>query len=185
MPRVDLDLAVEEEKELERRAIQAEVVEAEQKRRSRDFERIVLEQSDPLAKLNGKAIRAVSMSSIQTEEISWLWYPRIPRRKVTLIEGDPGLGKSWITLAIATAVTLGKGLPDCELIEPGNVLLLSAEDGLGDTVKPRLETLGADVSRVFAIDKPITLDWTGCKDLHRLIGEHSPSVVIIDPLFAL
>ncbi|MCH8112423.1 MAG: AAA family ATPase, partial [Proteobacteria bacterium] len=108
----------------------------------------------------------------------------IPLGKITSIEGDPGVGKTWLTHAIATAVTLGRGLPECDSFEPGNVLILSAEDGLSDTIKPRLESFGADCECIFAASEPFSLDPKGFNLLSQLIQQCSPKLVIIDPLVA-
>jgi len=129
-------------------------------------------------------IQLVNLSTVQSEDVEFLWHPRIPLGKVTLIEGDPGVGKSWLTVAIATAVSLGRGLPDCESSEPGNVLMLSAEDGLSDTIKPRLESFGANCKRISAPSEPFTLDPKGFNLLSQFIEECSPRLVIIDPLVA-
>ncbi|MCH7681797.1 AAA family ATPase, partial [candidate division KSB1 bacterium] len=129
-------------------------------------------------------IQLVNLSTVQSEKVEFLWHPRIPLGKVTLIEGDPGVGKSWLTVAIATAVSLGRGLPDCESCEPGNVLILSAEDGLSDTIKPRLESFGANCKRISAPSEPFTLDQKGFNLLSQFIQKCSPRLVIIDPLVA-
>ena len=100
------------------------------------------------------------------------------------MDGDPGIGKSTMLCAVASAVTNGRGLPGVEPFGPGNVLMLSAEDGLGDTLRPRLDAVGADVSRVFALDEPLTFDTPGLLRLEAAIIEYSPLLVIIDPLFA-
>src|SRR5205085_12252403 len=126
----------------------------------------------------------VRMADVATEFVRWLWHPYIPLGKITILEGDPGLGKSWLTCAIAAAVSCGRGLPGTDSFEPGNVLMLSAEDGLADTLRPRLDAVGADVSRVFALAEPITFDTPGLIRLEAAIIEHKPSLVIIDPLFA-
>src|SRR5215831_4606870 len=90
----------------------------------------------------------LNLADVQREDVQWVWQGRIPRGKLTLFDGDPGTGKTCVSLAIATAVTRGLALPgdDCGL--NGTVLILTAEDGLGDTVKPRLEDMGADTSKV-------------------------------------
>jgi len=133
---------------------------------------------------SNSGIQLVNMSTVQSEKVEFLWHPRIPLGKVTLIEGDPGVGKSWLTVAIATAVSLGRGLPDCESSEPGNVLILTAEDGLSDTIKPRLESFGANCKRISAPSEPFTLDPKGFNLLSQFIEECSPRLVIIDPLVA-
>jgi len=129
-------------------------------------------------------LRVVCMANVEPEQVSWLWHPYIAKGKVTLLEGDPGLGKSWLTCAIACAVSHGKGLPNATPFDAGNVLMLSAEDGLGDTLRPRLDAVGADVRRIFALDEPLTFDAAGLIRLEAAIIDHTPVLVIIDPLFA-
>ena len=129
-------------------------------------------------------VRLVSMAKVQAESVSWLWEPYIPRGKVTLLEGDPGVGKSWLCLAMATAVSLGKGLPGQETTEPAQVLLASAEDGLGDTIRPRLDAMQADVNRILAIDGLFTLDDNGLNMLEGYIVDKKPMLVVLDPLVA-
>ena len=124
------------------------------------------------------------MSSVQPESVCWLWYPYIPIGKVTLLDGDPGLGKSYITLAMATAVSRGYGLPDRTPCDPGAVLLMSVEDGLADTIRPRLDTMKADCTRIFAVSKPLSLNRDGLGDLETLLRKNKPLFVVIDPLFA-
>lgn len=81
-------------------------------------------------------------------------------------------------------MTRGKGLPGAEPFEPGNVLMLSAEDGLEDTLRPRLNAVAADVSRVYALAEPLTFDAPGLLRLETAILDYSPALVIVDPLFA-
>ncbi|MDP2659371.1 MAG: AAA family ATPase [Dehalococcoidia bacterium] len=135
----------------------------------------------------GKALAPltlVSMADVQPEKVEWLWPPYIPLAKVTCLEGDPGLGKSWISLAISTGVSLGRGLPGMMETDPANILILTAEDGLGDTVRPRLDAMGADVTRVFALDGPATLDEAGLVQVERHIAALRPALVVYDPLVA-
>jgi len=94
-----------------------------------------------------------SAAEVEREEIEWLWYPRIARGKITLIAGDPGNGKSMFTSALAAKLTAGFPLPDGGLPVKGTVLLASFEDGAGDTIRPRLERQGADLSRVLLLDQ--------------------------------
>ena len=131
---------------------------------------------------NGVKLRC--MADIKAESVSWLSQPYIPKGKVTLLEGDPGIGKSWVSLAIATGVTQGKGLPGQEPTEPANVVIASAEDGLGDTIKPRLDAMGAEVSRIFAIDGALTLDENGFTLLEKYLERVRPALLIMDPLIA-
>lgn len=139
---------------------------------------------DKNANQQSAALQIVRMVDIEAEEVNWLWHPFIALGKLTILEGDPGLGKSWLTCALAAAVSRGRGLPGTDSFEPANVLMLSAEDGLGDTLRPRLDAVGADVSRVFALAEPLTFDTPGLIRLEAAIIEYQPKLVIIDPLFA-
>jgi len=132
----------------------------------------------------------VCMADVEPEEVRWLWEPYIPRRKVTLLEGDPAAGKTWFALKLTAIVTRGSGWPDengnpGQLFEPGNVLYLSCEDGLGDTLRPRLDAAGADVSRVTALrgrmdGQTLTLE---CLDTLRMaIEQVQPALMVIDPI---
>ena len=99
-------------------------------------------------------LRLISMGEIQAEEVKWLWYPYLPRGKLTIVQGDPGEGKTTFVLAVIAALTCGEALPETEqALEPINVIYQTAEDGLADTIKPRLEAAGADCSRVLVIDE--------------------------------
>lgn len=99
-------------------------------------------------------LKLLTMSDIPTEEVQWLWYPYLPRDKITIIQGDPDEGKTTFVLALAALLTCGLPMPgDTESLPPMNIIYQTAEDGLADTVKPRLTALGADCSRVLVIDE--------------------------------
>lgn len=95
----------------------------------------------------------VCMADVKAERLAWLWPGRIPLGKVTLLFGDPGLGKSFVTLDVAARVSSGMAWPDVphEAATAGRVILLSAEDDLGDTIRPRLDAAGADAGRIVAL----------------------------------
>lgn len=98
----------------------------------------------------------VTLADLKAEPVRWLWPGRIPYGKLTVLEGDPGLGKSQLTLAVAAAVSMGRALPGAGLSNAGagkpmDVLLLTGEDGLCDTVLPRLEAARGDPSRVHVL----------------------------------
>jgi hypothetical protein len=133
-------------------------------------------------KIPQASLRAIN--DIQIEKVSWLWYPYIPVGKLTMLEGDPGIGKSWVSLAIATAISLGSYLPNQAEPISGSILLASAEDGLGDTIKPRLQAMGANQNIIYAIDGLFTLDESGFELLENWISETVPALCIIDPLIA-
>lgn len=130
-------------------------------------------------------ITLVPLEDVQQEQVEWLWYPYIPRGKLTIIEGDPGLGKSWLTMALASFIANGKPLPENEIKPPkGPVIILSAEDGIADTIKPRLTTLGSDCKGIYAIPEPITLNEAGILALKKATEQVKPELIIIDPLVA-
>lgn len=143
-----------------------------------------LESIKKRAEFGAASLRVACMADIQPQKVTWLWFPFIPKGKLTIIEGDGGIGKSWLTCAIATAISCGFGLPASEPFEAGSVLFLSAEDGLADTMRPRLDAGGADVSRIYALNEPLTLDTIGLLKLENAIIKYAPALVVIDPLFA-
>lgn len=102
------------------------------------------------------------LADVEPERVSWLWPGRIPLGKLVTLDGDPGLGKSTLALSIAAPVTTGGSWPDGSVCEhPGAVLIMSAEDGLADTVRPRLDVAGTDVTKVHAIEGVSILDEHG------------------------
>lgn len=113
-------------------------------------------------------LKLIHMDQVEVEEIEWLFYPFIPYGKVTIIQGDPGEGKTTVVLQIIAKLTKGEailsetseGKSEETGVEPINVIYQTAEDGLGDTIKPRLLAAGADCSRVLVIDdqdQPLTM----------------------------
>lgn len=126
----------------------------------------------------------ICMSDVEPEEVDWLIEPYIPLGTLTIIEGDPDEGKSFAALSIAAALTKGRGLPFGEIEAPGNILLLSAEDGRANTIRPRLDSLGADVSRIFAVNVPLVFDEKGFVTLEKLIVKRQSKMVLFDPIFA-
>jgi putative DNA primase/helicase len=101
------------------------------------------------------------LSDIEARPVRWLWPGRIARGKLTIIAGDPGLGKSQITASIAAVVTAGGLWPvDREQCKLGDVLFLGAEDDPADTLRPRLEAAGADLNRVHFVDG-VTVGYAG------------------------
>ena len=84
-------------------------------------------------------LKMIQLSQVEAQRVKWLWYPFIPYGKLTIIQGDPGDGKSTFILNIAAMLSKGEGFDDdMESGEPVNVIYQTAEDGLADTVKPRL-----------------------------------------------
>lgn len=126
-----------------------------------------------------------SYSNIEATSVRWLWYPYIPYGKLTLLQGDPGEGKSTFMIQVAAALTKGEALPGCSKPEESvTVIYQCSEDGLSDTVKPRLMEAGADCSRVVYImeeEAPLTLDDNRIEDA---IAQTGARLMIIDPIQA-
>ncbi len=93
----------------------------------------------------------VRMSDVEAKAVEWLWFETFGLGKVSAVVGDPGLGKSTAMLEIAGRITKGANMPDGNPGRMGSVILLTAEDGLADTVRPRLDKAGADVSKVHVL----------------------------------
>lgn len=105
-----------------------------------------------LAGITTGASASTSLADVEEEEIDWLWYGRLARRKISLLDGDPGVGKGLTITEIIACLTTGRPLPgDTARRSPQDILLLSPEDGIGDTIKPRLRVAGADMSRVHVL----------------------------------
>ena len=125
------------------------------------------------------------MADVETKKVEFLWYPYIPYGKLTIIQGDPGEGKTTAVLQIAALLTKGEKLPeDDQEREPVNVIYQTAEDGLADTVKPRLEAAGADCSKVLVIDE--SEQGLSMSDLRieEAIKQTGAKLVILDPIQA-
>jgi KaiC/GvpD/RAD55 family RecA-like ATPase len=134
------------------------------------------------------AVRASRLDSrcaadIQPEKIEWLWLGRIARGKHTCIAGEPGTGKSQLSIAIIAAVTTGGKWPCGEGVAPvGNAIVLSAEDSAADTIVPRLKAAGADLRRVHVITRALNLQHD-LRDLeNEIIGIGDAALLVIDPL---
>jgi RecA-family ATPase len=98
-------------------------------------------------------VKLVRLADVEPETVDWLWQGRIPVGKLVTLDGDPGLGKSTLTTDISATVTTGGAWPDgSQCHHPGAVLLMSAEDGLSDTIRPRAGAAGADLTKVHAVE---------------------------------
>lgn len=131
-----------------------------------------------------KSVPMICMNDVEQTEVDWLWYPYIPFGKLTIVQGNPGEGKTFFAMQLAAACTNQKFLPDMEPFEPFNMIFQTAEDGLGDTVKPRLVSSGADLQRVLVIDdsdNPLSL---ADDRIEKAIRENNVKLMVIDPLQA-
>lgn len=131
-------------------------------------------------------LKLIHMEDVVSKEVEWLWYPYIPYGKITIIEGDPGEGKTTLVLKLAAA--LSRGLPltcdDDKEYEPIHIIYQTAEDGIEDTIKPRLEKAGADCSMIRVIDETDKeLSMTDDR-LEQAIIETGARLIILDPIQA-
>lgn len=130
-------------------------------------------------------LKMIKMSEVQSQEVEWLWYPFIPYGKLTIIQGDPGDGKTTLVLNIAAKLSKGEALDNnMKLTEPVNVIYQTAEDGLSDTVKPRLELAGADCEKISVIDESSKSLSMVDERLEEAIVRTGARVLILDPIQA-
>ena len=143
------------------------------------FKSIVLkEPSKP------ETVKIIRMSDVELTPVEWLWKPYLSFGKLSVLQGNPGEGKTYFAMHLAAACTNGKLLPNMERMEPFNVIYQTAEDGLGDTVKPRLIEAGADLDRVLVIDDSEVQLTLSDERIEKAIVENNARLVIIDPIQA-
>ena len=130
-------------------------------------------------------LKIISMDEVQSKEVNWLWYPYIPYGKITIIQGDPGEGKTTLALRLAALLSKGEALPyDDTEREPVKIIYQTAEDGLEDTIKPRLEAAEADCTQIKVIDESEAALSMLDERIEKAIIEVGARVVILDPIQA-
>ena len=143
------------------------------------FKSIVLKEPT-----KSETVKIIRMSDVELTPVEWLWKPYLPFGKLSVLQGNPGEGKTYFAMHLAAACTNGKLLPNMERMEPFNVIYQTAEDGLGDTVKPRLIEAGADLDRVLVIDDSEVQLTLSDERIEKAIIENNARLVIIDPIQA-
>lgn len=155
---------------------------------------VTLQKISAIGRENSDDLEAIDLAQIQSQKIDWFWHNRIPAGKLSFIVGDPNVGKSVFTMMMAAHISKGTPWPDCpnEKVEKGRVLILTAEDALADTVRPRLMAHGGDCGRIKVITgtkeggqlRTFNLE----KDAGRLESilekEKNVRLIIIDPVSA-
>ena len=142
---------------------------------------------------NEPNLKLINMEQVEIEKIDWLLYPFIPFGKVTIVQGDPGEGKTTMVLQIIAKLTKGEAVLPSDsdesaleektmALEPVNVIYQTAEDGLGDTIKPRLLSAGADCSRVMVIDDDDQALTMMDARLEEAIIQTKARLVVLDPI---
>lgn len=145
-------------------------------------------EPDPGERELGDGFRVVAASEVAPEKVNWLWRGRLALGHLALLAGDGGQGKSIVSLDLAARLSRGARLPgEAVARPPGRVLLLNAEDGQADTLRPRLEAAGADLTRVVLLDlmhggRPPQLP-DDVERLERLLAQCGDvSLMVLDPL---
>lgn len=131
--------------------------------------------------------KLICMDSIESEEVKWLWKPYIPESKLTILRGNPGEGKTMLILNIISRLTTGKALPgdlNTEVRPPSVCIYQTAEDGLADTIKPRLVANLADCKNVFVIDESNTPLSFSDERIESAIRDKGAKLLVLDPLQA-
>lgn len=130
-------------------------------------------------------LKILNMDEIQAKEVNWLWYPYIPYGKITIIQGDPGEGKTTLALRLAALLSKGEKLP-CDDMErePVKIIYQTAEDGLEDTIKPRLLDADADCTQIKVIDESEAVLNMLDERIEKAIVEVGARIIILDPIQA-
>ena len=131
-----------------------------------------------------ETVEIIRMSEVGTQAVEWLWEPYIPFGKVTIVQGNPGEGKTTFALRLAAACTTGGTLPGMKPLPPFQVIYQTAEDGLGDTVKPRLIEAKADLDRVLVIDEAKRELTLSDERIEKAITQNGARLIILDPIQA-
>ena len=131
-----------------------------------------------------ETVEIIRMSEVDTQTVEWLWEPYIPFGKVTIVQGNPGEGKTTFALRLAAACTTGGTLPGMKTLPPFQVIYQTAEDGLGDTVKPRLIEAEADLDRVLVIDEAKRELTLSDERIEKAITQNGARLIILDPIQA-
>jgi archaellum biogenesis ATPase FlaH len=129
-----------------------------------------------------KQMKLISLSEVELQEVEWLWYPYIPFGKITIIQGDPGEGKTTLGLRLAAACSNGHGFPGMEERAPISVIYQTAEDGLGDTVKPRLIEAEANENIIFNISEETDVLTLKDERIKEAIKSTGAKLMILDPI---
>ena len=137
-------------------------------------------------------LKVHNLQDVVPAPVTWLWPNRLPVGKFCILAGDPGLGKSYLTLDVAARVSQGGKWPDGGDVPLGRVIIISAEDGLADTIRPRLDLLGADLAKIEAISPTVESESENrnfnlqdhLKLLEDKIVTSKTNLLILDPILA-
>jgi uncharacterized protein YmfQ (DUF2313 family) len=147
---------------------------------------------DTIPATSKSGFQVLCMADVERVKLEWVWPGWLPKGKLVILDGDPGLGKSAITTHLAAILSVGGRLPDGTITKPTNVLFVAVEDDPGDTIRPRLEEAGADLTRIYfsnlvgsGVDARTPDLERDAVDLRQLIERYEIGSVVLDPLMAL
>lgn len=138
-----------------------------------------------------QGIRTMRLADVKPERVRWLWFPRLPLGKITMLQGNPGEGKTTLAMDIAARLTRGDAMPGCERTDlpPSAAILINVEDGAADTLRPRASAAGADLSMIhLPQDNPERPPLRLPDDVPRIeasIVEHGARLLVIDGIMGL
>ncbi len=133
------------------------------------------------------AVSVRPLSKIRPRDVAWLWPGRLALGKLAILDGDPGLGKSLLTLDLCARLSTGRPFPGADVAPaPAGAVILNGEDGAADTIRPRLESLGADLDRVFILHYPAAALRFPSRtaELRAAAASAGARLVVIDPVMA-
>ena len=142
----------------------------------------------PLIENSASSSKYISLSNIQSVETEWLWYPYIPAGKITLMTADPGTGKTFFSLYLTATVSTGRpffGQAETQIRPPRKAFYQTAEDGIADTIKPRLEPMNRDFNNIIVINESREqLTLSNYSEIEKAMQGFNPALMIFDPLQA-
>lgn len=133
---------------------------------------------------SSKKEKFINLSDVEAKDVEWLMPDFIPYNMTTIMEGHPGIGKSYLAMHIAAQISIGGRLPGTSKTEQGRVLYMSAEDDPSYTIRPRIDAMGGDPDQIRIQADYLALDDDGFEDLLDEIDQYPPQLIIIDPFFA-
>lgn len=134
--------------------------------------------------MDNSCLQLEHFNTVKASKVEWLWYPYIPCGKITVLQGDPGAGKSMFMIEIISRLTRGETLPDGVTRQPIDVIYQCSEDGLADTIKPRLEKSGADCEKVAFISEELTSFSLDDDIIRQAMITSDARLLVIDPFQA-
>lgn len=140
--------------------------------------------SAPARRTERRPLEVVKMADVNPESIDWLWAGRIPRGCLTVLDGDPGLGKSTLVCELAASLTCGRLLPGQQQSVRAGVLIVNAEDSIAATIRTRLDAAGADVEQVWAVRRPDLQIPDDLPEIEAAANDHRAGLIVLDPFMA-